>query len=97
MAAPLRSGLVGAATVSWSLLDAVRKQAAEISHSTVKTPLNSKALDGPPSMLALDGAVAMSPPSDACMIAMPSMVRAMPADWNQAANPPTAAAMISMK
>jgi hypothetical protein len=48
-------------------------------------------------VLALDGAVAMATASNACMIATPSMVRAMPAGRNQAENPPTNAAMISRK
>ena len=39
----------------------------------------------------------MAMPSSACMTATPSMVRAMPAGRNQAAKPPTIAAMMTRK
>ncbi len=75
----------------------MRKNAADIRHSTAKNPLNSNDLDGPSGMLAVDRAVAIAIPSKTCMAATPIMARAMPAARNRAANAPTAAAMITMK
>ena len=63
----------------------------------MKRPLDSRMWSAPPGSFAIDGAVARRAASNACMIAMPSIVRAIPADRNQAETAPTAAAMISME
>ena len=71
--------------------------ARDSSHSIAKKPLNAKALKNSPGTFAVTGAVAIRMPAIACMIATPSIVRAIPAGRNQAANQPTATAMITMK
>ena len=70
------------------LLEATRKRSRPISATALqRTPLNSKAFNEAPGMLAVDGTVAVATPSKACMMATPSIVRAMPAGRNQAAKP----------
>jgi hypothetical protein len=76
---------------------AARKKAPETSHSSAKKPLNSSAFKDSPGTAAVIGAVAMRVPTATCMTATPTMVRAMPAGRNQAANQPTPTARITMK
>jgi hypothetical protein len=60
-------------------------------------PLNASIFDDAPGTAAVIGAVAMATPSNACMIATPTIPRAIPEARNHAEKAPTAAAIITMK
>ena len=76
---------------------AARKKAADASQSNVNTPLATRALRPRSGSVAVTGAVAIAVANRACMIATPSIVRAIPSARNQAANAPTSAAIIDQE
>lgn len=95
--APAPGGPLASPPEASGALAARPKHAAETSQDRLATPQCSRMPDPPSGSAAVDGAVAIATPSSACIMATPSMARAIPAGRNQAANPPVPAASITRK